>query len=377
MGEQRRKPHVKHGDMPPDVNACLPNTHNLPKDILNALNDAILITDRDGAIHFANAAAEHLFLTSRPLLLKRRLNDVFKDSPDCLSRIKKAIDQRRDLTDYDLRFIARDNSEHHLGVKVGRLQDSEDLSYIQLDSRTIADKINRQIQYLNAAKSAAGAATMLAHEIKNPLSGIKGAAQLLEDNAGDEDKSLAGLIIQEVDRIAELVNTIEDFAGPRTTSFAPVNIHEILDHVVKLAQQGIGKHHKIEQYYDPSLPLVNANKDQMVQVFLNIVKNAIEASSDENSRIQIRTAYSHGIRFQLEAEGRSVSLPIEIKVIDNGCGIDETLKAHLFEPFVTNKVNGKGLGLAWVAKIIGDHGGIVDCHSSNQQTTFKILLPKV
>jgi two-component system nitrogen regulation sensor histidine kinase GlnL len=246
-----------------------------------------------------------------------------------------------------------------------------------LQQRTIADKMDRQLTHRGAARSVIALAAMLAHEIKNPLSGIRGAAQLLEQSVGDDDRSLTRLICDEADRIVKLVDRMEVFGDERPVEREPVNIHVVFDHVRRLAQSGFARHIRFVEDYDPSLPPVLANRDQLIQVFLNLVKNASEAIGDRSDgEIQLTTAFRPGVRLSLPGSKTRVSLPLEFCVRDNGPGVTEDLLPHLFDPFVTTKPTGSGLGLALAAKIIGDHGGIIECESQPRKTVFRVLMPK-
>ena len=241
----------------------------------------------------------------------------------------------------------------------------------------MADKIDRQLVSRGAARSVTGLASMLAHEIKNPLSGIRGAAQLLEQQASEDDRLLTRLICDEADRIVKLVERMELFGDERPVERGAVNIHGVLDQVKRLAQSGFARHVRFVETYDPSLPPVYGNRDQLVQVLLNLVKNAAEAIGIDalEGEIVLATAFRTGVRLQMPGSKERISLPIEITVRDNGPGVPSDLVGDLFDPFVTTKAQGSGLGLALVAKIVGDHRGIIECDPAPRRTTFRILLP--
>jgi two-component system nitrogen regulation sensor histidine kinase GlnL len=230
-------------------------------------------------------------------------------------------------------------------------------------------------------------AALLAHEVKNPLAGIKGAAQLLEadlvDANGDvkggangdvNGQSLTRMIVEESDRIAALLDRMEGFAGGANLVLAPVNIHEILDHCLNLAQASYGAHTTIRRSYDPSLPLVNGHRDLLIQAFINIIKNASEAT-DSNGEIVIKTSYSQGRRLTFAAVDGGSYAPVQVEVIDNGAGISEELRDHIFDPFVSGRSGGSGLGLTMVASVIADHGAMIDVESVPGQTVFRMNFP--
>ena len=216
---------------------------------------------------------------------------------------------------------------------------------------------------------------MLAHEVKNPLSGIRGAAQLLEQNANPQDTELTRLIRDEADRICDLVDRMGVFSDTRPLERDAVNIHLVLDRVHRLAKNGFAKNIRILTDFDPSLPPVYGNHDQLVQVFLNLIKNAAEEVPESGGEIILETAYQQGVRFAVPGQGSRVHLPLRVSIIDNGPGIPDDIKSYLFDPFVTSKPQGSGLGLALVAKIIDDHGGVIECDSQARRTTFKVMLP--
>jgi len=216
---------------------------------------------------------------------------------------------------------------------------------------------------------------MLAHEVKNPLSGIRGAAQLLEQSVPDSERELTTLICEETDRIVALVDRMEAFADGRPIERGPINIHQVLNHVRRISQNGFGKGVRFIETYDPSLPDVHGDRDQLIQVFLNLVKNACEVPGDGEREIELSTAFRHGLRLAVPGQQAKVNLPLVVSVRDNGHGVPDEIRAHLFDAFVTNKPTGTGLGLALVAKIINDHGGAIEFESEPGRTTFRVMLP--
>jgi two-component system, NtrC family, nitrogen regulation sensor histidine kinase GlnL len=248
---------------------------------------------------------------------------------------------------------------------------------LHIQPRSIAQMMGRQLSHQGAARSVVGVASLLAHEIKNPLSGIRGAAQLLEASVSGSDLDLTALICSEVDRIAKLVDSMEGFTDTRPLERTPENIHAILGHVIHLAQNGFARGITLKERYDPSLPPLLGNKDKLIQLFLNLLKNASEAVPASGGEILVTTAYRHGVRVALKGSAKRMSLPLEVCIIDNGPGAPAEIADYLFDPFVSSKTNGSGLGLALAAKVVGDHGGIIeyDRQDAPPRTIFRILLP--
>src|SRR5215203_779922 len=346
--------------------------------MLDALPHPVIMVAADGKIANANAAAESFFHASLPLLRRHSLQELVPFGSPVLALIEQVRARGAAVNEYKVDLgTPRNPGERLVDLHVAPLPERQGDVVVMLQERTIADKMDRQLTHRGAARSVTALAAMLAHEIKNPLSGIRGAAQLLEQSAGEDDRTLTRLICDEADRIVKLVDRMEVFADERPIEREPVNIHVVLEHVKRLAQSGFARHIRFVEEYDPSLPPVLANRDQLVQVFLNLVKNAAESIGENaiDGEVQITTAFRPGVRLTLPGSRSRMSLPMEFCIKDNGPGVPADLLPHMFDPFVTTKTSGSGLGLALVAKIIGDHGGIIECESQSRHTVFRILMP--
>jgi two-component system, NtrC family, nitrogen regulation sensor histidine kinase GlnL len=346
--------------------------------LLNALPHPVVAILPDGSIADANAAAEAFFSMSRSALRHYKLANLVAAGSPLLALIKQVQSGGAAINEYRVGLnLAKPEVHRLVDIFVTPLQNECDGVVVMMQERTLAEKIDRQLTQRGAGHSVATMASVLAHEIKNPLSGIRGAAQLLEAEASDQDRILTRLICEETDRIVKLVDRVSAFSDTRPGERDRVNIHAVLDHVKKVAQAGFARHIHFHEKYDPSLPPVLGHKDQLIQMFLNLVKNAAEAigESRRDGDIELMTAFRPGVRLQIAGMKDLVSLPLEFCVRDNGCGVAPELLPHLFSPFFTTKAAGTGLGLALVAKIVSDHGGTIECESFPRRTTFRILMP--
>ena len=345
--------------------------------IAGALPMPILMVDAADRLSYANQAAEQFFAMGVGLLLRQKLADLLPFGSPLLQLVQQTRERGASVAERNV-----DLSTPRLGERLADVTltpgAEEGAVILLLQERSLAQRIDRQLLYRGAARSMSGMAAVLAHEIKNPLAGIRGAAQLLEEAVSLNDRSLAQLICNEADRIRDLIDRMESFGDPMALASAPVNIHEVLDRVKRVAETSFGRRLRIVEVFDPSLPSVWGDRNNLIQAFMNIVRNAADAAPPENGEIVLTTAYRPGVRIAVSGTGQQrLSLPLEVTVRDNGQGISPDLLPYIFDPFITTKSHGAGLGLALVAKIIADHGGVIECESQPRRTLFRVLLPVV
>ena len=344
--------------------------------MLGALPVPVIMLDAENQIRYANQAAEQTLGLSLHQLVQLCMGDVVAADSPLLLLVEQARTHGMTISDHDLTLEGPRLRARPLAAQVAPVAEEPGSVVVTLQDSSAARALDRQRLFRNAARSVTGMAAILAHEVKNPLSGIRGAAQLLENTVAPEDRELTVLIRDEADRIRGLVERMEVF-GEKPVERRALNIHRVLEYVRRLAQTGFAAHLRLTETYDPSLPPVWGNRDQLVQVLLNLVKNAAEALTAESGEgeITLSTAYQHGLRVAVPGTDQRRDLPLIVTVRDNGPGIPEDLQPHLFEPFVTSKPTGSGLGLALVAKIVGDHGGAIEVESRPGRTEFRLCLP--
>ncbi len=316
---------------------------------------AVLVDDQ-GCISAANPAAEIFFNTSARGLIGRRVTSTVVIDAPLADALERARGNEAGLYINDVEVVAGGRPAVQATIQIAPLNDRPDQLLMLISPRVLADRMGRAQSAHSAAKSAIGMAEMLAHEIKNPLAGISGAAQLVSMNLSPEDRELTDLIVEETRRIVKLLEQVEQFGNVRPPELKPVNIHDALDRARKSAQMGIAAHMTFIEDYDPSLPATLADADQLVQVFLNLIKNATQAAGENGGVIRLHTFYDLSLRLR-RSDGSGSALPLQVEIIDDGPGIPPDIAADIFEPFVSGRENGTGLGLALVSKIIGDHNG--------------------
>lgn len=342
--------------------------------ILNTFPYPILVLDENDAIRYANPGAEQFFAAGAAQLCRGRLSDLLPFGSPAQSLVREARQNAAVISEYGIDLGTPRLGPRLVDVTASPVVESSDCIVLTLRENSIASKMDRQLTHRGAARSVTGMAAMLAHEVKNPLSGIRGAAQLLEQNADSDDRVLTRLICDETDRIVDIVERMEMFSD-KPIERQPVNIHRVLERVRQVAQSGFAKDIRFQENYDPSIPPVRGNFDQLIQVFLNLIKNAAEAVPAKGGEITLSTAYRHGLRLTVPGSQSRMKLPIEIAVHDNGPGVSDDIRPYLFDAFVTNKAQGSGLGLALVAKVVDDHGGVVECAEVAKGTEFRVMLP--
>ena len=337
--------------------------------ILSALPQPLLCIMEDGHIAYVNSAAEEFLGISATMLMQKYISMILPFASPITQLIEKCRDMQAQVSEYMLTMNLPLQAPRLVDIQLAPLNAGGVLLVIL--PRSAVAQIDRQLTYRHAARSVQAMAATLAHEIKNPLSGIRGAAQLLERETTSRD--LTQLICDECDRLALLIDRFEHFTTPPVQSYGLVNVHSILKHVRQIALAGFGRHIRFIEDYDPSLPDVWGDAAQLTQVFLNLVKNAAEAIGVDDGEIILQSGFRTGT--YLRKGGVRLHLPLEFIVIDNGAGFDENMQSALFEPFVSSKSHGTGLGLALVAKIIDEHGGMIECDCADGQTYFRVLLP--
>ncbi|HWA00794.1 MAG TPA: ATP-binding protein [Caulobacterales bacterium] len=332
---------------------------------LEALPAPVLGVDAGERIRFVNAAAAELMAGVGRGLLGRRLDEIFGQDGPLVSLARRALASDTRVAEADVALVGPGFALGRAAVAAAPVGDH---GYIALVVTQPPKPRSAPGQGVNSA------ARTLAHEVRNPLAGIRAAAQLIARSGDQEAAALANLICDEVDRMRRLTDRIDPHESIAPPRFERFNIHQALERVRRLIGSS-APDVMIRERYDPSLPHVRGDMDQLIQAFLNIAKNAAEAVSGQaDGEVAFITAYRPGIKFRSSASG-AARAQLEVQIVDNGPGLQPQIADRLFEPFATTKTNGMGLGLTVAADVIGRHDGRIEVESAPGRTAFKILLP--
>ncbi|WP_428539467.1 two-component system sensor histidine kinase NtrB [Profundibacter sp.] len=340
----------------------------------NALPTPALLIGEDNEIIAANPSAEGFLVTSAKSLKGKQVDDRLTINAPLLESIQRVRRTHGPLFINDIEAAHRGHAPQRCNIQITPMAPDDPRLLMLIIPRQNKDGGGGPASK-SAAKSAIGMAEMLAHEIKNPLAGITGAAQLLAMNLPPQDLEMTDLIVSEARRIVALLDQVEQFGNLSPPNRRVVNIHDVVDRARISAQVGFAAHMTIIEEYDPSLPPTWADADQLMQVVLNLLKNAAEAAPKAGGVIRIRTAFDNGLRLR-RSDGSGAPLPILVEIIDNGPGLPSDIADDVFDPFVSGRENGTGLGLALVSKIIAEHEGWISVESEPGHTVFRISLPK-
>ncbi|MYM64120.1 nitrogen regulation protein NR(II) [Pseudomaricurvus sp. HS19] len=343
------------------------------KAIFDHLNVAVLVVDNQLLIQYMNPAAEMLLAVSRVKVLSSQLMDHFHESGPSLQTLRNAIVEATPYTKRRASWILHNGQALTVDYTVTPLPD-ESITIIEVASLDRLLRISREEALLAAQETTRNLVRSLAHEIKNPLGGIRGAAQLLaRELPNAELEEFTQIIIEEVDRLRNLVDRM---LGPRQVpKFASVNVHEVLERVAAVIKVECGSDLRIRRDYDPSIPDVAGDKELLIQALLNIARNAMQALQESDLNTQASITLRTRIQRQFTIGGQFHNLVCRIDIEDNGPGIPKHLLADIFYPMITGRAEGTGLGLAISQNLINQHHGLIECESHPGQTTFSIYLP--
>lgn len=344
-----------------------------PANIWLALPMPALLVGAQNRLEALNPAAELFLNAAEKTLAGRTVARCLKTDVDMESDLNRARANQSVLFHHDINISRGDGDLALCDIQIAPLSDGTDTMLVLLHPRQIKGRLGRALQIESSAKTAIGLADMLAHEIKNPLAGITGAAQLLAMSLGKQDQEMTDLILQETRRVVDLLKQVEQFGDLRPPNLKPLNIHDLLERTRLSASYGVASNMRFLDQYDPSLPLTFGDTDQLSQVFSNLFANAAEAAASQGGTIRIRTYYELGLRLRSKDGGQAV--PLQIEIVDDGPGIPDTMLDAVFDPFISSRENGTGLGLALVSKILADHHGAITVKSRPGKTVFRISLP--
>ena len=341
--------------------------------IFASLPVPVIVVDRENLIVRANAAAEEFLMSSARAATGKSVFETLRAEGSLIETLARVRENDSPIFLNDIAISPVFGKSHQCSIQIAPLAGSPGEVILQISPRELADRLTQGGVMRMAARSVIGMADILTHEIKNPLAGITGAAQLLQSNLKQNDWELADIIVNEARRIAGLLDQVEQFGNVGKPHLKAINIHDVLDKAHRSAEVGFAAGMNILVDYDPSLPLAMGNSDQLQQVVQNLMKNAAEAAGGQGGTILLKSSYNQSLRIR-KAEGGDRWLPLQIEVIDDGPGLPDDVVPSMFDPFVSGRKSGKGLGLALAAKIISDHDGWISVDTEPGQTIFRISL---
>ena len=345
--------------------------------ILYELRTPVILINKNNIIDYINATGEEFFRHSSNVLLGKSLESIIqKDSPllILISRVRKT---KLGLSEESLDISNVNDQNRKVRVHIVPLPKNIDKIIIQISQLSVSETYQTQRVNSKISKSFSSMVDMLMHELKNPLAGIKGASQLLESDLKNQENlvDLTNLIQIETDRITSLLNRMEQITNDNLQLNCQfLNIHKVLDHCRRVAENSFGANINFVNLYDPSLPNIFGNSDLLIQIFLNLVKNSCEASK-VNGEVKIITSFNSNKKAVFRKDDIPVSLPLQVEIIDNGSGISSDLLHNIFDPFVSTKKSGKGLGLSIVASGLNELGAMIDIKSNSSSTNVCVNFP--
>ena len=345
--------------------------------ILNELRTPVFLLNKSNSITYINEIGEEFFGISSSILIKKKINDLIPNDSPILNLIERVRNSKTGITEESLDFSNINYPNRKVRVHVVPLSFDSNKIIIQISQLALSEMIQSQRMYSKISKSFSSMIDMLMHELKNPLAGIKGASQLIEADIKDNFNllELTKLISIECDRVEDLLNRMEQISTNNfKLDYESLNIHEILNHCKRVAENSFGSEINFINEYDPSLPRLFANKNLLIQIIINLLKNATEASQNKG-KIKIKTSFNSNKITSFGKEDIPIQLPLQIEIIDFGIGIPNNLLSSIFDPFVSSKKEGKGLGLSIVASGIEEMGAVIDVSSNPGLTNFCMNFP--
>ena len=355
-------------------------SENFYRNIFASLVDGILIISADLRVTKVNQAAEEIFQRSRSSFEGEPLSKLFPDQPNIIKKARQSITEGISFHHVEgIGYHKSNNGRFPVNLTFSPLiKDDLEITagVILIQNTSLLKELQENSQQTEHLSTLSTLTAGMAHEIRNPLSGIRGSAQLLlKDLKNNGQREYMEIVIEEVDRINRLVKKMMDLTRPALNDFKPTNIHQVLEEILILEKGTLEmKEGAFVQVYDPSIPTIKANKDELKQVFLNLVKNAVEASP-KGGRVRISTQYNTDYTFRKKQDALSPH-NIVVKITDSGLGMTKTTMKKLFTPFFTTKKRGSGLGMAVALKIVENHHGKIKVTSEeNIGTVIRVFLP--